>query len=162
MSVPFAGNAFIDGGQVQNVKVVSSSVGNSIITTSSIDMNLQNITSVKDPINPQDAATKKYVDDLGIVISNVTLNGTSEQIISNNLKGTFSIFVDNISASTGPSAAFIVTKNVASDFGQVSRIAATPGSLSNTTLRLSWVPNSGIYLHKTNTGFDGSYRVKII
>lgn len=161
MSVYFEGNAFIDGGRVQNAVVQSSSIGNCTITTSSLDMNLANITSVKDPINPQDAATKKYVDDLGIIITNVSLTSTNNSLVTSFSKGSYRVFVENI-VINGPSAVFDITKNETSRSAHIVRTAATPGYMTDTTLRLSWPPNDGLYLRKTNNGFDGAYRVKII
>jgi hypothetical protein len=48
----FKSNSYIDGGIVKNVA----------ISQSSLDMNNLPITSVQDPANPQDSATKNYVD----------------------------------------------------------------------------------------------------
>lgn len=160
-SVYFEGNAFIDGGQAQNITLTSSSVSSCVITTSSLDMNLANITSVKDPINPQDAATKLYVDNLNIVYTNVSLSGTNSSVISNALKGTFSIFVTNLIIN-GPSAKFDVTKNEASNNAHIVRTVACPGVNSSTTLIVTWPPNSGILMNKSGTDFDGSYKVKFV
>ena len=161
MSVYFEGNAFIDEGRVQNALLTNNSINNSIITTSSLDMNLQNITSVKDPINPQDAATKKYVDDLGVVISNISLSGTSSTLISSNLSGSYIITVKNIIIN-GPSATFHVTKISSTLNAQCNRISASPGYLSTITLFVTWPPSSGIYLNKNGSLYDGSYQIKIM
>lgn len=161
MSVFFEGNAFIDGGQIQNTIILNTSIGNSAITTSSIDMNMQNITSVKDPINPQDAATKKYVDDLDIRISNITLTGTTDYEISNYQQGSYIITVQN-SVVGGPSGVFHVTKNDSSKHAHIARTVATPGALSTITLLVTWPPNSGILLKKTGSQYDGTYRVKVM
>jgi hypothetical protein len=161
MSTFFEGNAYIDGGQLQNAIVANTSIGNCSITTSSLDMNLQNITNVKDPINNQDAATKKYVDDLGIVISILSLSGTTNTTVSSSLKGSFVIKVENLILN-GPSGVFNVVKSEAFRDGHCNRIAASPGYNTDTTLRISWPANSGILLRKTGSGFDGSYKVKIM
>lgn len=161
MSVFFEGNAFIDEGRVQNASLTNNTISNSAIITSSLDMNLENITNVKDPINPQDAATKQYVDDLGIVISNVTLTGTSSTLISSNQSGSYIIKITN-NIINGPSASFHVTKNSSTLNAQCNRISASPGYSSNITLFITWPPSSGIYLNKDGLLFDGSYQIKII
>lgn len=161
MSVWFEGNAFIDGGQVQNAVVTNCSVQNSIITTSSLDMNLANITSVRDPVQAQDAATKKYVDDLGIVIRDFTLQGVSETVVSAVQKGSFVLTISNL-VLNGPSAVFHVTKNEASSHSHVVRTAASPGTASSVFLDITWPPNSGIRLSKSGALYDGTYRVKLM
>lgn len=159
--VYFEGNAFIDGGQVQNANVTQSSIGNCAITTSTLDMNFKNITSVAEPINYSDAATKRYVDDLGIVISTVSLTGTSPTQISTNLKGSFVITITNL-VLNGPSAVFNITKNESTQYAHVARTVASPGLNSRSLLKISWPPNSGIFLNKTESTYDGSYRVKLM
>lgn len=162
MSVFFEGNAFIDGGQVQNTLVTSSSVSNCVITTSSLDMNLATITNVLNPINAQDAATKQYVDNLGVVITTVSLAGTSTTQISSAQVGSYVVKVENI-ISNGPCAVFNVCKNAAGLAAHITRITSSPGlSSPDVSLRITWPPNTGILLRKTGTSFDGAYRVKIM
>lgn len=161
MSVFFEANAYIDTGQINNVILTGSSISNCIITTSLLDMNMQNITSVKDPINLQDAATKKYVDDLGIVVKSITLLGTNNTLISDVLFGSFVITVSNIILN-GPSAIFHVTKNDSAKTSHIVRTVASPGNNSNIFLELSWPIGSGIYLKKTGNLYDGSYKIKLI
>jgi hypothetical protein len=166
MSVCLEGNVFIDGGQTQNIIVTTSTIGNCNISKSSLDMlsntgALQNITSVKDPIYPQDAATKKYVDDLGIVISEITLTLTNTTTISNNDKGSYIITITNLILN-GPSGIFHVTKNEKENHAHIVRTAAAPGNNSNIFLEITWPPNSGILLKKTGNIYDGSYRIKLM
>ncbi len=160
-TVSYEGNAFIDGGQIQNLLVTASSIASCAITTSSLDMNLENITNVQDPINQQDAATKQYVDSLGVVITNVTLTGTTPIVISNHLKGTFRIHVSNL-VLNGPCAGFDVAKNEANNQAHIVRNVSCPGLNSNTSLMVTWAVNSGITLSKNGTDYDGTYTIKII
>jgi len=165
MSVFFEGNGYFDASYLYNSTIGNNSITTSAIRTSTIDMlstsgNYTNITSVKDPINPQDAATKHYVDLLGITITNYSLTGTTGTLVSNSQTGSFVITVTNL-VLNGPSAVFNVTKNISSACGQVMRTVAAPGT-SNTVLDMTWPANSGIYLIKSSTFCDGSYIVKII
>ena len=166
MSVCLEGNVFIDGGQVQNINIITSTIGNCNISQCTLDMansagSLQNITSVANPINQQDAATKQYVDNLGIVIANFSLIGTNNVIISNFVKGSFIITITNL-VLNGPSGIFHITKSESSREAHIVRTAAAPGYLTNVFLNISWPLNSGVLLQKTGSNYDGSYTVKIM
>jgi hypothetical protein len=160
------GNVFIDGGQAQNITITSSTIGNSNILQSSIDMLsntgvLQNITNVADPINTQDAATKKYVDDLDITISNITLINTDTTTISNYAKGSYVITISNL-VLNGPSGIFHLTKSESSHQAHIVRTVASPGYGTNIFLNITWPPNSGILLNKSGSNYNGTYRVKVM
>lgn len=156
MSTFFEGNGFIDGGQIQNVLI-----NNCDITTSSLDMNMENITNVKDPINDQDAATKKYIDNLDITIGEIELESTNNTNISSKLMGSYVVKIENL-IPNGPSGIFNITKSNTNFYGQCNRLTASPGYMTNNTLIVSWPPNSGILLRKTQSSYDGEYKVKII
>jgi hypothetical protein len=161
MSVYFEGNAYIDSGQIENVNINNSAITTSSITTSSLDMNMQRITSVQNPINPQDAATKWYVDGLGVHIIDINLTATNFSVISPFLKGAYTITITNIILN-GPAATFSVSKNEIGQPGHVVRTTSSPGLLTYESLRIRWLPNTGIEIQKTGTNYDGTYRVKLI
>lgn len=166
MSYFFQGNISAENSLIVNSSIGSSLITNCVITSSSIDMlsilgSYQNITSVKDPINQQDASTKNYVDNLGIIISNITLTSITNTLISNNNSGSFMIMISN-NILNGPSATFHVTKNNQSLCGQSVRQVLCPGADSLTTLDIIWPPYSGIMLFKSDENYNGSYKVKII
>lgn len=166
MSFFFEGNGYFDGSYLLNSTVGNTNVFESQISKSSIDMldknnNYQNITNVKDPINLQDAATKKYVDNLEIVISQISLSGTTEQIISQKTKGSYVITITN-QMIDGPSAIFHVTKTEQSRNAHIVRTSAAPGFGSLTFLQITWPINGGIRLNKTNSSYDGTYIIKVM
>lgn len=166
MSFFFEGNGYFDksyiiNSTVQNTLVIGSNIWSTSIDMSTTSGNLQNIINVKDPINLQDAATKKYVDDLGIIIKNIDLTNINKTLIYDQLIGSFVITITN-NILGGPSAIFHVTKNLSTNKAHIVRTVSAPGGGSFTFLELSWQPNEGIYLNKTNNSFNGSYKVKIM
>lgn len=166
MSFFIEANAYLDASYIINTSVSNSSITTTSITASSIDMlstagNYQPITNVQHPELPHDAATKFYVDSLGISINNFTLTSTQGTLISSNQSGSYVITVKN-QVLNGPSAVFNVSKNEPGNCGHVARTVASPGTNSKTVLDIFWPVNSGIYLKKTGLTFDGSYQVKVM
>ena len=143
-----------------NATIKDGFISTSDINTSNVDMNNENITSVKDPVNSQDAATKNYVDNLGLIVS-VTLTGISPVQITNKLKG--SVYIIAESDLEGPCATFLASKSKASKEAHIVRLTSAPADLPNKEqLNIIWPVNSGISINKTNVNFDGTYQVKII
>lgn len=164
MSV-FDGNGYFYDSYLTSSTVANVIMSSSQIITTSIDMlntsgNYQNITNVKDPINPQDAATKNYVDTLGITFDCTLLN-TTGTIISSKSNGAFVITISN-NVLNGPCAIFHVVKSNTTQHAGIARTVASPGVSGNTQLNITWEPNNVIYLNKTNNLYDGSYNIKII
>lgn len=148
-------NSTLAGGNVTN-----STISSSVILTSSIDMNNTQITNVGNPINPQDAATKAYVDAL-MTSGSFSLTGTVGTVVSTALKGAFTLHVTSL-VTNGPNAIFTVAKTDAIKFAQKNRLVSSPGDTSLTQLKIDWAPSTGIMIRKTNSSYDGNYSVKII
>lgn len=146
----------------------NSTVSNSTITTSSIDMNGAVITNGGTPVNPGDLVNKAYADALvisasGSVISTVTvtLSGTTYTTVIGNTSGSFIISVKNV-ISGGPCATFTTSKNDPSQFSNNVRTTSSAGLNTYERLNIQWPVNGGIQIHKTGTHYDGTYTCKII
>lgn len=148
----------------------SASVGNAtvrggVIDGCVVDMGDNRITTVGDPIMPQDASNKRYVDDLvagntfvGVTTVDLTLTGTAPTAAIAATTGSFFITVTNI-VTNGPCAVFSVSKNNATATANINTLNGVPGVGDTTALVLTWPNNSGIALAKNNASYDGVYRL---
>lgn len=166
MSFFMEGNIYADQSFVTNSSIGNSFIVKSAISTSSIDMlstagNFQNITNAAMPVNAHDVAIKQYVDNLGIVISSITLTSTQGTTITSSNTGSFVVTVTN-QVLNGPSATFHITKNTPGACGHIVRHTLSPGVTTRTALDIIWPINTGPMLYKSNIDYDGSYQVKIM
>ncbi|NDC95259.1 hypothetical protein EB118_14400 [bacterium] len=165
MSFFFEGNGYFDGSFVTRSTVGGTVINTSAISGCTVDMlsfvgEYTNIINVKDPIQRQDAATKNYVDTLGIVTT-INLSNTNATAIATNKKGSFVITITNL-VLNGPSGVFNITKSEGFQQASIVRTSAAPGYSTNVFLNVTWPPNSNILLNKTGAEYDGTYLVKII
>lgn len=159
MSVAFEGNAYLD-----TSVIVNTTIGNSVITKSSLDMldslgNYQNITNVASPINPHDVVIKEYIDTF-TNNQTIVLSGTNGSLISSILYGSYIITIKNI-VNNGPSAIYNLSKKNASVLPHRIRINSCPDISTSTYLNVTWNINGGIYLSKNTQFFDGNYDIKL-
>lgn len=151
-------------GRSNNLQITESS-----IIGSNIDMNFNTITSVKDPEQAQDAATKLYVDAMIAKMSRqkqpsneyvILLQKNDYSQITNRKPGSYII---SISPETvgAPSAVFSVSKSTDSSIAHVQRITAVPGT-SKEMLELNWPGNSQILLRKTGKDTNSEFIMKIM
>jgi hypothetical protein len=158
-----------------NAHLEDSCISNSTIENTSIDMNLLKITNLGTPTNPRDAATKAYVDAHtcgnngtgggggGSVFSlyTVTLSSTMSSLVTDTLpSGNYIIKVTSL-VTDGPTAKFdILNASISTVSSQVTRNTSSPGISGNSSLLMNW-DNTGLYLYKTDTPYDGDYEIRI-
>ena len=166
----------MDGnGYFEDSVFTDATIGNSHITTSTLDMNVKNITNVADPIQELDAVNKRWA--LANLISSatsgnlgnglmssysVTLTGTGQVLVDNSLtSGMYYIKVTS-TVQGGPTAGFqIVNPDLTNYNSQITRTTSAPGGGSVTSLMMYW-DNTGLYLNKTGLPYDGEYIVGIL
>jgi hypothetical protein len=150
----FTGSASFIGKSMRKIVI-----SNSQLTTSSVDMNSSLITSVQDPVNQQDAATKHYVDAL-VGYTSVLLYSTDFTTITGKLNGSIQLIIEAV-VDDGPCAIFLLSKSKSSKEASITRQTSAPGdSVNKEQLDIRWSPGLGIQLRKTNIGFDGEYMVR--
>lgn len=157
----FSGNASLSGSRLKNM-VMSDSA----INTSGLDMNLNHITSVKDPVRSQDAATKFYVDSqIQPVLEEmevqwngymVDLKGSDFSTVVNVRPGSYLVAVIPLTDGA-PSATFSVSKSSVYDHPHIVRL--TSASKGPEQLDLRWPPQGTLQLRKDGPGWDGTYAV---
>lgn len=159
-----------------NIHAIGSSLSrtrirNSSIMSSTIDMNMNNITSVKDPEKNQDAATKWYVDErmekAVEEVSNqfqgfeIRLEGTNFSDIAYIKSGSYIVTIFSNDGDGYPTATFSISK--ASDYraAMIHRMTSDPGLDTYEQLDLQWPVNDVLTVRKTGPGFDGNYIVNL-
>lgn len=132
-----------------------------------IDMsNNFRIINVQDPINPQDAMTLNKAVQLitaaqlgaaqnNTLVQNYTLTGTNRVKILSVNSGAYTIKIESL-VTNGPFAIFHVAKTQNLN-GTVNRYV----SAGSNQLEMEWIQSQGIKLWKTNTMYDGNYKVTI-
>lgn len=65
-SVPMTGNLYMNGNNIMGVKSISNTDSGMAIE-SEVSLNNHKITDVLDPVDEQDVATKKYVDERSVL-----------------------------------------------------------------------------------------------
>jgi hypothetical protein len=124
-------------------------------------MDMKNITSVKDPVDRQDAATKGFVEDqLASIIQTqmVQLNGQAFAEVINLTYGAYKLIVQS-TFEGGPVGEFTCMKISNGTIGTINANAIkTP---TGEQLIVTWPANSAILIRKSGDNFDGLYRVRI-
>lgn len=161
----FTGNASFQGHQM-----VQMLIKNSSIHSTALDMNLRPITSVKNPVHPQDAATRWYVDskldEFSTTLENpysgylVTLSGTEPTDIVNLRTGSYMVAITPQNDGF-PTALFAISKSSVYSEGHIVKLTGVSGTYTPEQLELIWPPGNILQLKKTGPGFDGDYIVDL-
>jgi hypothetical protein len=139
-----------------------------IINNSYIDMNNQDLINIRDPVNPQDAVPKWYVDDIVTPGGPVTfptltftLTGTNATSIIGSTVGSYTLSIT--SSSTGaPMAKFELLKNDPTKNASITRKMSSCGINTKERLNCTWNPAEAIKVYKDGSNYDGTYEVTYI
>lgn len=138
------------------IKTDKGYVSNSTITNTDIDMNNKKITTLGDPVNPQDAVNLRSLEN-NILYKTITLTGTNSVLLISNTYGSYYITISG------------TTDNLASAVFSISKSDSTINIIGNRLshsgtgdLELIWNSSSGLYIKKNSITQDGTYIVKII
>jgi len=152
------GRAILEGTYIKGMRIV-----NSVIRSTQIDMGYQPITSVADPQNPSDAATRYFVENVvshAVRSVKVHICGTQYSQVAHLPAGSYIVTISPVNG--GPTATFSVSKNLLVKEAHVARISSIPGESSMEELDLKWGASGPVMLRKTGPHYNGCYTVKII
>lgn len=142
----------------------NSTINNSDISNSRINMGGGVITNHGTPTVGTDVVNQQYVIDYVTAaiprIADITLTSTTYTLIDSVLSGHFKITVKNLVVN-GPSAHFILSKSFAADNPSITRTNSSAGAVTNERLLVKWEPNSGVFLAKTGVNYNGVYRCRL-
>jgi len=152
------GRAILEGTYIKGMRIV-----NSVIRSSQIDMAYQPITSLADPQNPSDAATRYFVENVvshAVKTLKVHLCGAQYVQVAHLPAGSYVITIS--STNGGPTATFSISKNLTVKEAHVARLTSIPGEASLEELDLKWGASGPVMLRKTGPHYNGCYVVKIV
>lgn len=143
----------------------NSTITNTNISNSSLDMSGEKITNVGSPTLGTDAVNLDYINSIaapgGLPVTTITLTGTASTLAVGTLQGSIMLLVKNI-ITNGPSSTFVCSKSEQGRDASIFRMTSCDGLTTAEKLDITWEPNQGIYLFKTGLGYDGQYYVKYI
>lgn len=143
----------------------NSTITNTSISNSNLDMSGEKITNVGSPTLGTDAVNLDYINSIaapgGLPITTITLTNTTPTLALGALQGSVMLLVKNI-ITDGPSATFICSKSEQTREPSIFRMTSCDGFTTAEKLDITWGTNQGIYLFKTGNGYNGQYSVKYI